>query len=671
MKKILIVLLFQLGVTTLNAQNFKFGKVSKEELQEKSNPLDASANATILYSSEKIKYEYNADSGFYILKDIHKRIKIYNKEGLGWARHFVRLYDKSRMLEEEISSLKGVTYNLVDGEIKGQKMKKDGVFEEKENDYWKKISFTLPNIKEGSVIEYKYQIKSPFTTRINDAILQELVPIRKIVYEARIPEYYTFKPYQNLKSSLSTQIVYDNAINEIYVTWKDNTPGKVGLKKTQNDRFKYKENIIRVNEDNIPALNEEIYVTNLNNYKSKLSFELVSTKAFNSKITNYATDWESVVTEIYKSENFGLQLTKKNYFEKDIDALLKDLTSKQAKVYAIYNYIKSKVKWNEFIGVNSLKGVKKAYKEGVGSVADINLMLTSMLRYAGIDANPILVSTKSNGVPLYPSRQGFNYVICGIEINNEVLLLDASSKNTTVNIVPEKVLNWQGRIIRAHGSSAWVNLFPNKNSISTTMVSAKLDADLVFKGKVRNQKTDYYAYNYRNEYVGVVNEDMVKNISEDKGEIEITNLNIKNDRKLEKPIMHTYDFIYEDGVEEIGAEIYIDPLLFLTEKENVFNQEQRDFPIDFSYPVTDKIIVNLKIPEGYKIKSYPKSEKVVMTEDLGEYSYIVRVSGNTVQISQILKVNSPIIPASYYEGLRGTYMKMMLKNSEKIVLEKI
>ena len=59
--------------------------------------------------------------------------------------------------------------------------------------------------------------------------------------------------------------------------------------------------------------------------------------------------------------------------------------------------------------------MRKAYKDKTGNVAEINLMLTAMLRYAGINANPVLVSTRSNGIALFPNRTAFNYVIAAVE----------------------------------------------------------------------------------------------------------------------------------------------------------------------------------------------------------------------------------------------------------------
>ncbi|PHS07404.1 MAG: transglutaminase [Kordia sp.] len=671
MKRVLLIILLQLGLTSICAQNYKFGKVSKEELQEKFNPADSSANATVLYSSEKIEYEYDNEVGFYVIKDIHKRIKIYNKEGLEWAKHAVRMYDKSSALKENLSALRGITYNLINGEVKEQKLKKDGIFKEKENEYWKKTTFTLPSVTVGSVIEFKYVVKSYYASKLDDVLLQELIPIKKLVYQVTIPEYYNFKLHPNLKSNLNPKIDYDSSSKEIIVKWRDKRPGPGGIIRKHESLLDYSEKIIRVNEENIPGLKKEIYVANLNNYKSKLSFELVSTKSFGSKITNYANNWNSVVEKIYKSENFGEQLIKNDYFKKDVDVLLQSLKANSDKITAIYNSVKSKVKWNDFIGIYTDNGVKKAYNSGVGNVADINLMLISMLRYAGVNANPILISTKSNGIPLFPTRQGFNYVLCGVEINNEIILLDATEENTTVNIVPERVLNWQGRMIRANGSSNWVDLYPKKNSNNTTMISTTLNDDLFFTGKMRNQQTDYYAYEYRNEYVGVESESLMRDLSKDKGELQIADLEVKNVLELGKPVQQVYNFTYEDGVEEIGSEVYVSPMLFLTQEDNVFNKEDRSYPIDFSFPRSNKNIINLTIPNGYKVKSIPESVKLVMSDGVGEYSYLVKQMGNTIQVSEALKINFPIIAVMYYPELREVYKKMIEKNGEKIVLEKI
>ena len=49
-----------------------------------------------------------------------------------------------------------------------------------------------------------------------------------------------------------------------------------------------------------------------------------------------------------------------------------------------------------------------------GNVAEINLLLTAMLRKAGIEADPMILSTRDNGIAntSYPLISEYNYVIC-------------------------------------------------------------------------------------------------------------------------------------------------------------------------------------------------------------------------------------------------------------------
>jgi hypothetical protein len=52
----------------------------------------------------------------------------------------------------------------------------------------------------------------------------------------------------------------------------------------------------------------------------------------------------------------------------------------------VFNHVKN-LKWNGYYGYSCNDGVKKKYKDKTGNVAEINLMLTAMLRYANLNAN--------------------------------------------------------------------------------------------------------------------------------------------------------------------------------------------------------------------------------------------------------------------------------------------
>jgi hypothetical protein len=49
---------------------------------------------------------------------------------------------------------------------------------------------------------------------------------------------------------------------------------------------------------------------------------------------------------------------------------------------------------------------------------------------------------------LFPNRTGFNYVIAAVETPSGMMLLDASDKFSTPNVLPFRALNWTGRLIR-------------------------------------------------------------------------------------------------------------------------------------------------------------------------------------------------------------------------------
>ena len=229
----------------------------------------------------------------------------------------------------------------------------------------------------------------------------------------------------------------------------------------RNSSLDFLENIVKYSLENIPALKDEGFVNNIGNYQSKILHELSGTKYPQSPYKNYNTDWESVVKGIYESDSFGPELNKTGYFEKDLDTLLAGISSPDEKIGILFNYVQSRMNWNEFFSIYTDDGVKKAYQDKKGNIAEINLMLTAMLRYAGFEANPVLVSTRSNGISLFPSKSAYNSVIAGIELNNQVVLLDATNKFASPDILPIRDLNWFGRIIGK--ISGLANLFVASN----------------------------------------------------------------------------------------------------------------------------------------------------------------------------------------------------------------
>lgn len=657
--KILIVLFYLNG--TAQEQKFKFGKVSESELSEKYHPVDSSAPAAILYKTGNLTMEYN-DRWYYVL-EVEGRIKIYNKDGYKYATQGIAVYEGANT-DEEISGLKAVTYNIVDGKIEEEKLRKDGEFYEKVNKYWGLHKFTLPNIQDGSVIEFKYRVRSPYINSLPEWKFQYDIPVNTIEYKVQTPEYLNYKEFNKgyfaLKRTPSSKATKMDIKYETSVGYRSET--------TSVDLIL---NILEYMGSNIPAMKEESYVNNIDNYRSSVRHELAYTKMPYSVIKYYNQTWDDVTKTIYDSPSFGTELNKEGYYESEISALTGNTSNLMERAALIYDFVKKHMNWNGYSGLYCADGVRKAFKERVGNVAEINLMLTSMLRYAGLNANPVMVSTRSHGIPLFPTREGFNYVIAAIELEGGVILLDATQKFGIPNMLPERALNWNGRLVRKDGSSTEVNLMPSNQSKAMVNLSIDLSADGSSEGKMRKQLTDYFALKYRKAHEADSKETSNDEADEMYGNMEIIEHELQNMEDLSKPIVEVMDFTMDNAVDLIGDKIYVSPLFFLTQKENPFKLEKREYPVDFSYPTSNKFIINIRLPEGYKVESMPENEAVVLPDELGSFKFISSITGNMVQIMVNKDIKEAIIPPVYYDVLKAFFNKIVEKESQKIVLTKV
>lgn len=670
MRTVLFVVSFCFSLTVL-AQDYKFGKVSKEELQEKFNPMDSSANATYLYKYRKSFFEYNQEKGFELITEIHERVKIYNSEGFKYATKAISLY-KSSNEEEEVNSLKAYTYNLINDKVEDAKLDKGGIFKTEKSRYRNETKFTMPNVKDGCIVEYKYRIMSPFYSNVDDFEFQHDIPIKKLEAKFETPEYFNFK--LNTKGYLS--VVPKKETKSDKITFTNTTRASTTIhSKTQasystND-VDFINTLWKYNLKDIPALKDEPYVNNINNYRSSVKYELSYTQFPNSAPKYYATTWEDVVKSIYESSSFGGELNKKGYYEDDINTLISSVSDPKAKVDLIFDFVKTKVKWNGYYGKYTADGVRKAYKNQVGNVAEINLMLISMLKHAGLRAYPVLISTRQNGVPIFPTREGYNYVIACVKYaDNSVILLDATSKYAAPNTLPFRVLNWQGRVVAEHGGSELIDLYPKTASKNSIVLMANLDEEGSVEGKYRAIKTNHRALSFRERYLEANKDDFLEKLENKYKGLEVSDYEVKNDLELNKPIAESYSFQKESQADIIGDKIYFSPLFFFKTDENPFKLENREFPVDFGYPSVTSYRININTPEGYKIESVPESLAIGLPDNLGSFKYKVVGSGNAIQVSITTQINQPIIASLYYDALKMYFNQLVEKEAEQVVLTK-
>jgi hypothetical protein len=347
MKALLLLLCFASSLGILYGQKppIKFGDIPIEDLKMKRFDKDSSAAAIVLADYGESIIEYNLGKEDFELKfERIQRIKILTKDGFEHANFIIPLYH-SNGNTEKISGLKAVTYNLENGKVVETKMKNDGIFKEKFDSNIDYTKVTLPNVKEGSIVEITYSVNSDFLFNFQDWEFQTTMPIVLSEYRARIPEYFNYDKYMQGYIALTTneQTKVPGSIN--FVTKEREGDKNVHTTFTQQ-KIDYQEYRFRWVAQNVPAFKPEPYTTSSKDYMSKINFELSYTQFPNQPIKRYMGSWEDINKQFAESEDFLGVVTGNGFLKKTADEITAGITDPEQKVSAITNYVKQNVVGN-------------------------------------------------------------------------------------------------------------------------------------------------------------------------------------------------------------------------------------------------------------------------------------------------------------------------------------
>lgn len=646
MTKFAFIAVFICFTQLVNSQDFKFGEVSIEELEETSLSFDKTAHAAILYQNQNT-YLISNMSGAHLITEIHKRIKIYDKEGFDHVTEEISLY-KSGSSQEDISKLKAYTYNLEDGKIVKTELDKDQIFENEVNKNYDQVKFTMPNVREGSVIEFQYKFRSPFIWNIDEFRFQYEIPIKHLRAEIRTPEGFKFNQTQKGFIRFSPEQSYK-----------------------MDHRLGMNVNIYEYKLDNVPGLKEENYVDNINNYRSGVMFELVSIKLDNGTNRSYAQSWSDVAKTIGNTDDYKNELDKTRVFHEELDQLLSGESDDIKKMKLVFSYVKQNLQWNGRDGKYFDNGIKKTIKEKKGNAADINLTLVAMLRYAGLKANPVIISTKDNAIPFFPTVDRLNYVLAYVNIEDNQYFLDGTDDFSDINTLPIRDYNWQGILVDSE-NMIWkiIDIKEPEQCQNMYSMKATLNEDGELQGEFRARYTKHGAYQFRRNFVSKNLEAYISDHETKHDGIEISNYEAQNTNNYEGYVTESFDFNHENSSDIINEKIYIRPMNFLRLQSNPFVEDSREYPIDFGYPSKETYNITIEIPEGYEVESMPDPTIIQLPNNLGGFKYLLDYQNRQIQLSINFEIAKAMISAENFEFLKEYFNQVVIKESEQIILKK-
>lgn len=615
-----------------------------EDMKMTSYPLDSSAVAVIL-ADYGYAYVNISSVTASLIFERHVRIKILKKEGLSWADAAIPIYHEGAT-EERVSGLKASTYNLEGDKIVETKMSKEGTFKEKFNRNINLMKFTLPNVREGSVLEYSYSVNSDFLSNFPNWQFQYRIPVRYSEYWASIPEFFSMEKYMQGYLSPTTYEVKDRP------------------KTNYSDKLHHW--IIK----DVPAFKAEPFMTSENDYMSKVNFALAYINFPGQPTREIMGSWQNLNTQLLESESFGRAITGSGFLKKKAEELVAGETDPMKKIEIIYTYVKQTLEWsgqNDFLADN----LKDVFDRKKGTTGDINLALASMLDKVGFTVDMLLVSTRDHGFvrSQYPMSRQFNYVVCVVRVDGKPILLDATERFLPVGVIPERCLNGQGLMISKnfHG---WLPLE------TKTKAKTLIQSDLILKpsgdfhGQVSYSRDGYDGSNMRRNYFAKGEGDYVKNALAEKTSWLVTKSSFDNLQDITKAAKEVHEVTIDDQTTVAGNQIYINP--FVTERLeiNPFTLKERTYPVDYGSLKEKIYMAKIVLPEGYEVDELPQSKVLAMPGGVAKYTYSVSLVGNAINILSNFQINRNIFGQDEYPILREFYNQVVAKQAEQIVLKK-
>ena len=639
-------LIFFIAFSCFSQKNLstKLGNITIDELKMSAYSKDTLAEAVVLFEHANVYLDEKNDYKF--RTDYYFRIKLFNKEAFSKATIQI-LLNKNEYTED----IKAVTYNLKNGTISKTYLDQNQKYKSKLDSYWSDVRFTLPNLKEGSIIEYKYSVISPYST-IDDWYFQSDIPKIKSVFNSSIVLNYKYK----VRLIGSEELDYKDISIKKDCLHIDH----LGSGGCLNYEFKMYD---------IPAFKEEAYMLSKKNYISRLVFDRLSFTDTRGVTTKYTKTWEDADLT-FKKYFLDNQNTKANYFKKHLPNSILTITNNLEKAKKIYKHLQTKLFWNNKNWTRKKLNIKNTFEQGSGSVDAINLILYNSLKAAGIESYIVASSTRDNGLPtkVYPIIKDFNYVLVKVNIDNTTYFLDATDKLLAFGQLPLKCLNGDARVLDFKNGSNWERIKTSLNTrenIQTTLTLTKNDE---LKGKLLIKSYGYDALSSRKSLQNKTTEEFLDTFESVYPNILVDHYKDENKHNFEKPLIQHLDISID--IDDKTDILHLKPFIYKQNLQNPFKLENRKYAVDYGYPRSLNYALQINIPDTYEIVSLPEKKMFALPNNGGNFSINVTNTDHQILLYTRMNILKQVYSYQEYAYLKEFYNQIIKVQQSTIQLKK-
>jgi hypothetical protein len=637
-----------------NVPDFIFGQVQPGDFRISSPVVDSNTDAVILADVGSAALEGRRGEVILRLTRL-RRILIISQRGLEASKMSIG-FSSEENGSGKLESLKAAVYNLENGVLKKTDLADKDIFLDHHTGSYIVEKFAFPDLKVGSIVEYTYSVLSSSIATLYPWDFQGGYPRLWSDYTVSIPDLYNY-----------VFLVQGN--NPLYFKSVDSAVKYFHYAEASLDT---KIHTVRWVMKDVPAFREEPFTSTLDNYIAAVRFQL-SQRPRNTYARERVLDtWEIANNRLLSNEYFGAPIGVANHWlRSDLKQITEGCKNDLEKAKKIYEFVRDHFLVGSYgMFMDDPDALKDVFKKKKGGVSEINLLLVAMLRESGLQADPVILGTRSNGVTnaKYPIYENFNYVVVRSQIDNKIFFLDATQPLLGFGKLPLECYNGHARVVTRNGFAVYLQTDSIQESKMTTVFVTNDEKDSMYA--VFAITPGYYGS------LGI-RESLAKtglpayfkgiNALNPLGTI-LQNTGIDSIRSYADPVTIHYEMRFSPGD---GDFLYINPMFNEGLKQNPFKSSTRLYPVEMPYAKDEMYVLNMEVPNGYKIDELPKSARIDLTEGSGRYEYSIQSSGNNIQFVSKLVLKKTFFLPEDYQTLRNFFADIVKKQGEIIIFKKI
>ena len=610
--------------------------VSPAELEMTSVAEAPGAPAAILYRQvdrdDVANHEYN-----------YLRIKILTEEGRKYANVEIPFFNGN----ESIHSIKARTIRP-DGTIanfEGKPIDKM-IVKAKGIKYMAKV-IVLPDVQVGSIIEYHYlnQLNDRYVFNSNWILSEELFT-------------------KHAKFSLKPSSYFP-----VRFSWQG-LPAGIAPKNESG--------FVRLETNNIAAFQTEDYMPPQNELKARVDF------VYSEDSTMQADKfWKKEAKK--KNDEVESFIGKRKAMEQAEAQIVSPNDTPEAKLQKIYARVQqlrntgfeaeTTVQEKKREKGKAINNVEDVWKSGSGSGAEITWLYLALVRAAGLEAYPMLVSRRSEYFftpqTMDPHRLDDNVVL--VKLNGKDTFYDPGTAYTPFGMLPWPETAVQGLRLGKDGG-AWVTTTVPDSTVSN--ITRKADLRMTDQGGLEGKVTVTFSglealemrMELRNEdettrtkYI----EDVVREFIPVGIDVDLKN---KPDWSSSSPtLVGEFELKVQGWASAAGHRALIPVGLFGAPEKHVFEHAARVHPIYFDFPTARIDDVTIELPLDWKVNSVPPDHK-----DEGRvcsYNTTAENKNGTLHLTRNLNINALVLDTKYYGALRKFFQMVKTTDEQQIVVQ--